>query len=139
MVRNPSAAAKLTLATVSGVLALCFVTSSPPLAGQVTAWWGGFWACTVDGRPARMKWGAADYTPATAGIVSISHALRWKGSFSDNGSRWMPLTNPRQDAKGGLYFRHADGNQWYLAKPVNNKTKGWMTWNGQRYPLSCWR
>jgi hypothetical protein len=139
MVRNPSAAPKLPLAAVSGVLALCFVTSSPPLAGQVNAWWGGFWACTVDGRPARMKWGAAGYTPATAGRVSVSHAARWKGSFSDNGSRWMPLTNPRQDTKGGLYFLHADGNQWYLAKPVNNKTKGWTTWNGQRYPLSCWR
>jgi hypothetical protein len=136
MVRNTSVLAKLPLAAVSGVLAWCFVTSGPPLAGQVTAWWGGFWACTIDGRPARMKWGAAGDSAAVNGI---SHAARWKGSFSDNGSRWMPLTNAREDTKGGLYFRHANGNQWYLAKPVNNKSKGWTTWNGQRYALSCWR
>jgi hypothetical protein len=139
MARNSSIAAKLPLVAVCGVLALCSVASGPPLARQATAWWGGFWACTIDGRPARMKWGAASDSPAAGSMLSISHPARWKGSFSDNGSRWMPLVNPREDTKGGLHFRHADGNLWYLARPVNNRTAGWTTWNGQRYPLSCWR
>lgn len=43
--------------------------------------------------------------------------LRWKGGFSDNGSRWVDLTNPREGKQGGLFFRHADGNQWYFPSP----------------------
>jgi hypothetical protein len=60
-------------------------------------------------------------------------------AVSDAGSRWVALTDPREGSRGGLYFRHADGNQWYLPKPTGNKTKGWTTWNGQRYSLSCWK
>jgi hypothetical protein len=132
---------KRPLAAISGVLALCLVTSTPAPAGSVAGWWGGTWSCNIDGRPARMKWVAVDDTQYSSdgNIGTVSHGARWKGSFSDNGSRWVPLTNPRQGDRGGLYFRHADGNKWYLAKPVNNRTKGWTTWNGQRYLLSCWR
>ena len=49
------------------------------------------------------------------------------------------LSDAREGSRGGLNFRHADGNQWYLAKPEGNKATGWTTWNGQRYSLSCWR
>lgn len=117
---------RLSLLAISFGLAL-FVTS-PISADTIEGWWGGNWACKIDGRPARMKW-----IPAEGGS-----GLYWKGSFSDNGSRWVPLTNARKGNQGGLYFNHADGNKWYLAKPAGHKTSGWTTWNGQRYPLSCW-
>jgi hypothetical protein len=129
------------LPAVTGILALCLVTGTSAIAGQVAGWWGGNWACNIDGRPARMKWIAVDdsQTSCDGNICTTSTGARWKGSFSDNGSRWVPLTDARRGNQGGLYFRHADGNQWYLPQPVNNRTKGWTTWNGQRYALSCWR
>lgn len=110
-------------------------------AGQVPGWWGGAWDCNIDGRPARMKWAAVDdsQTNCNGDACTTSSGARWKGNFSDNGSRWVPLTEPRRGNKGGVFFRHADGNQWYLAQPVGNRTKGWTTWNGQRYTLACWR
>lgn len=66
----------------------------------------------------------------------MTSAVKWVGRFSDNGPYWVPLTNPRESNEGGLYFRHADGNQWYLPKPKGNRTTGWTTWNSQRYSLS---
>ena len=88
-----------------------------------------------------MKWAAVDdrQTTCSGGTCTSSSGARWSGSFSDNGSRWVKLTNPRSGTQGGLYFNHADGNRWYLAKPVSSKAVGWTTWNGQRYRLSCWR
>ena len=129
------------LITMSCGIALCFAVSSPIIASLAGGWWGGDWNCNIDGRSARMRWNVVDDSQRTCNgnICSTTSAVRWKGSFSDNGSRWVPLTNPRQSNRGGLYFRHADGNQWYLAKPAGNRTKGWTTWNGQRYPLLCWK
>lgn len=110
-------------------------------AGMVSGWWGGSWTCNIDGRPARMNWSVVDNSQTTCQgdtCTSIS-GVRWKGSFSDNGSRWVPLSNARLGNQGGLFFRHADGNQWYLPRPQGNRTTGWTTWNSQRYRLSCWR
>lgn len=122
-------------------LNLCFVVFAPAHAGIVSGWWGGAWTCNIDGRPARMKWSAVDDSETTCNgdVCSSTSGVRWQGSFSDNGSRWVPLTNPSKGKKGGLFFRHADGNQWYLPEPKGNKTTGWTTWNGKRYPLSCWK
>ena len=122
-------------------LTLCFVVFAPAHAGQVPGWWGGTWTCNIDGRPARMKWSAVDDSETTCNgdVCSSTSGVRWQGSFSDNGSRWVPLTDPSKGKKGGLFFRHADGNQWYLPEPKRNKTTGWTTWNGRRYPLSCWK
>lgn len=122
-------------------LALSFGVSFLAYPGTVSGWWGGSWTCDIDGRPARMKWSIVEDGQANCdgAECSSTSGVRWKGSFSDNGSRWVPLTNPRNDKKGGLYFYHADGNQWHLARPQGNKTAGWTTWNGKRYPLSCWR
>lgn len=128
-------------------LAICCVApvllagSGPALASTVGGWWGGSWACNIDGRSARMRWVVVDDTQTTCdgNVCSSSYGARWKGSFSDNGSQWVPLTNPRLGNAGGMFFNHADGNRWYLAKPVGNRTAGWTTWNGSRYPLSCSR
>lgn len=110
-------------------------------ASQVGGWWGGDWNCTIDGRPAKMKWTAVTVSEGSCegDVCSQSTGAAWKGSFSDNGSRWVPLNNPRPGSKGGLYFNHADGNRWYLPQPTGNRSNGWTTWQGKRYPLSCWR
>jgi hypothetical protein len=127
---------------ISCSLALCFAVSGTALAGQLTVgWWSGVWNCNIDGRSARMRWNIVDDSRTTCNgdVCSTSSGVHWKGSFSDNGSHWVPLTNPRQVNQGGLFFYHADGNQWYLPKPTGNIVKGWTTWNGKRYPLACWR
>ena len=113
-------------AVLGGLLAAA--TSIPATASTIEGWWGGTWDCNIDGRPARMRW-----IPAES-----SSGLYWKGSFSDSGSAWVPLSNARFGDRGGLYFNHADGNRWYLAEPNGgNVAEGWTTWNGQRYALSC--
>jgi len=129
------------LLTISCGIALSFSVSSSATASQAVGWWGGNWTCNIDGRPARMQWKVVDDSQTTCNgdTCSTTSGVRWVGSFSDNGSRWVPLTNPREGNRGGLYFRHADGNQWYLSKPTGSRTTGWTTWNGQRYPLSCWK
>ncbi len=127
------------LALCAAALALTAGTTTH--ASQVSGWWGGDWNCNIDGRPARMKWAAVDDTQTSCDgdACSTSSGARWAGRFSDNGSRWVPLRNARRGDRGGLFFTHADGNKWYLAMPAGGKAKGWTTWNGQRYPLSCWR
>jgi Family of unknown function (DUF6006) len=129
------------LSTIFYGIALCFAVSTPVIASQVGGWWGGNWNCNIDGRPAQMRWRVVDDSQTTCdgNICSSTSGVRWQGSFSDNNSPWVPLTDPRQSSRGGFFFRHADGNQWYLARPTANRTSGWTTWNGQRYPLSCWR
>ena len=122
-------------------VALCLAVAAPALASTASGWWGGTWSCSIDGRPAHMKWVIVDDSQTTCsdGTCTTTSGVRWKGSFSDNGSAWVPLTDPRPGQQGGLFFRHADGNQWYLPKPTGNQTSGWTTWNGRRYPLSCRR
>ncbi|WP_077431723.1 MULTISPECIES: DUF6006 family protein [Pseudomonas] len=120
----------------------CLVVAGPAYAGMASGWWGGSWSCTIDGRAAQMKWTVVEASQTTDngdGTATSTSGVRWKGSFSDNGSKWVALTNPRLGNKGGMYFNHADGNRWYLPKPIGNKTTGWTTWNGQQYPLSCWK
>jgi len=119
----------------------CIGTSAPTFASQAVGWWGGNWTCSIDGRPARMKWAVVDDSQSSCDgeVCSSTSAVRWAGRFSDNGSQWVPLTSARRGNRNGLFFRHADGNQWYLAEPTKNQTSGWTTWNGKRYPLSCWK
>jgi Family of unknown function (DUF6006) len=116
--------------------------SGPTYASlTVSGWWDGSWNCNIDGRPARMKWRVVDATTTNCDgeVCSTVAGSRYKGSFSDNGSAWVPLTNASRGSKGGLFFHHADGNKWFLAQPSGGKANGWTTWNGTRFPLSCWR
>jgi hypothetical protein len=130
----------IALHTLAG-MALCAAAAAPAGAGQVSGWWGGNWTCTIDGRPARMKWFPVDDSDSSCDgdTCSTTSGVRWQGRFSDNGSAWVDLSNPTTGTRGGLYFNHADGNRWYLPKPSANRSTGWTTWNGRRYPLSCWR
>lgn len=122
--------------TILGMLAM----TGAAQASQVGGWWGGNWKCNIDGRPARMNWSAVDdsQTSCSDGVCTSTSGARWAGKFSDNGARWVALRSPREGSRG-MFFRHADGNQWYLAKPAGGKAVGWTTWQGKRYPLSCWR
>lgn len=116
--------------------------ASPALAGIAPGWWAGTWNCTIDGRPARMKWVTVEARETEceedACPSSLSSAA-WQGSFSDNGAAWLPLVNPRVGNKGGVFFNHADGNKWYLPKPSGTQSAGWTTWNNQRLSLVCWK
>ena len=110
-------------------------------ASMAGGWWGGKWKCTIDGRPARMNWAVVDAGESSCDgeTCTTTSAVRWAGKFSDNGSQWVKLTNARPGNLGGLYFQHADGNRWYLAKPAGGKAQGWTTWQNRRYPLACWQ
>lgn len=110
-------------------------------ASQAAGWWGGEWKCNIDGRPARMSWKVVDapQTSCDGDVCSTAASVRWVGRFSDNGSRWVGLRDARNSSMNGLYFRHADGNQWYLSAPAQGKTTGWTTWNSKKYKLVCWR
>lgn len=119
----------------------CFSTA-PVSAGQIVGkWWDGSWRCTIDGRPARMVWKIVDDPQSTSDgdIGTTTSGVKRIGRFSDNGSRWVSLSDAREGNNGGLFFRHADGNQWYLPKPQGERTSGWTTWQGNRYPLVCRR
>lgn len=129
------------IAAVVACVALCNEANASGAIG----WWGGTWNCNIDGRPAQMKWAAVnvDDGECSDGTCTTSSSATWKGSFSDNGSAWVPLNNPRKGEKGGLFFNHADGNRWYLPEPkqtrVGMRSVGWTTWQGNRYKLTCWR
>lgn len=128
--------------TLSCSITLGLAVAIPANAGLVSGWWGGSWNCNIDGRSAQMRWTVVEDVepPCNSDLCSSSSGVHWEGRFSDNGGRWVALKNPRTATNtGGLFFNHADGNRWYLAKPVSNKASGWTTWNGNRYPLSCRR
>jgi Family of unknown function (DUF6006) len=135
------AAIRCPLQMLSCGIALGLTVTIPANASQVGGWWNGSWNCNIDGRAAQMKWSVVDdsQTSCNGDVCSTAASVRWAGQFSDSGSRWVALNNARSGNNGGLFFNHADGNRWYLAKPVSNKASGWTTWNGKRYPLSCWR
>lgn len=116
--------------------------ATPATAGTVAGgWWDGSWQCNIDGRPARMRWKVVSVSSGSCNgdTCSSSEGATWRGSFSDNGSQWVGLSNLRPAQAGGIHFNHADGNTWFLPKPTNNRSKGWTTWQGQRYQLACWR
>lgn len=121
---------------------LSCLSTFPAEAGiLVGKWWDGNWNCTIDGRPARMSWRIVDDSQGTSNgsVASTTSGVKRIGRFSDNGSAWVALSDPQERNNGGLLFRHADGNQWFLPKPIGNPSSGWTTWQGKRYPLVCWK
>ncbi|MOA21003.1 hypothetical protein D3C78_1414790 [compost metagenome] len=129
-------------------LALSIITTPYPAHAdtQSDEWWLGDWTCDLRGHPAHMKWSTVEDEQTTVGTdeaAGHTSAPRWEGSFSEDGAKWVALTEPRLGKNGGLYFRHADGHKWYFQKPVANEIKGWTRLapqrNAPRYPISCWR
>ena len=104
-------------------------------------WWDGNWNCTIDGRPARMRWRIVNDSQGSSsgGVATQTSGVKRIGQFSDNGSAWVPLSDARRASNGGLLFRHADGNQWFLPREQGGRTSGWTTWQGKKFPLICSR
>jgi hypothetical protein len=116
-------------------------TAAPASASLITGhWMDGFWNCKIDGRYAKMAWSIVDASEVscTGNWCTSAALVRRKGRFAENGSRAVPLYNLRDGSKGrGAYFDHADGNRWWLGKPVGGVSTGYTTWQGKRYPLVC--
>lgn len=105
--------------------------SSAPQASETPApvsdvdWFAGTWTGTIDGRPATMRWSISG--TGSSRVVT--------GDFSDGSSgSYVPL---KFDSSTGdkLFFRHADGNSWYLGKTKDGEATGWTTWEGRQFPL----
>lgn len=106
----------------------------------VREWYFGTWNCNIDGRPARMTWRVVDdsRTTCSGDVCSTTSGVAIRGSFSDNGGAWVPLTRV-SSGTSFLSLRHADGNFWRLNVTGPGRAAGWTTWSGRRFPLSCWR
>jgi hypothetical protein len=90
--------------------------------GISTPWFFGTWIGTIDGRPAMMRWWA-----------DSSHTIT--GDFSDgNNGSFVPLHYDSHTAQK-LFFRHQDGNNWFLARSSDAAASGTTTWEGKNYPL----
>ena len=128
----------MTAVFASAVLSL---SALPAQASQVASeWYMASWNCNIDGRPARMTWRVVDnsQTSCSGDFCSQTSGVAIRGRFSDNGGPWVSLTR-LSSGPNFLRLRHADGNVWRLNVTGPRNASGWTTWNGQRYPLSCWR
>ena len=94
-------------------------------AAEQSQWFAGTWTGTIDGRPATMRWR----------VTGSGKGRQIVGEFSDGSSgSYVPL-NYDSHTPDELFFRHADGNSWYLARKQDGQASGYTTWNGQKYPL----
>ena len=99
--------------------------ASTPAPQGAQTWFSGTWTGTIDGRPATMRW-------RTTGSGAARKVI---GDFSDGSSgNYVPLTYD-SSTPDKLFFRHADGNSWFLAKVADGEATGWTTWQGRQFPL----
>jgi len=107
----------------------------------VSEWYFGNWNCQIDGRLARMRWGVVNdpQTHCEGNICSTTSGVKVAGSFSDNGSGWVPLA--KRYSRGydfGIRYQGAEPDNWFLRyDPQFRTASGWTTWRGNRYPLQC--
>ena len=100
----------------------------PKKAETATApWFVGAWTGQIHGRPAAMRWRM---------LESGSGGKSYVGEFSDgNTGTYVPMTldgfSPTE-----LFFRHPDGNQWFLRYDGASFAEGFTRWQGAQYPLS---
>ena len=124
--------------TIAALAAAAMAGGAPAGASQVAGgWYMGNWRCTLDGRPTRIVWD----------VVSVEHGghhgdhgtsvagAERRGRFWDRGS-WVTLSFGRATSTA-LYFKHPDGNDWYLRRTSATQASGHSTWQGRRYPLAC--
>ncbi len=133
------------------VTRLCFalltLTSLSPLSEIASAsqtaskWYFGSWSCTIDGRPARMRWRVVDdpQTTCAGGICTSTSGVKVVGHFSDNGGPWTPLrATSSGPATLNMQYLGAEQAPWFLRyNAAQRQAQGWTTWRGHRYPLSC--
>jgi Family of unknown function (DUF6006) len=109
-----------------------------------TQWYFGNWNnCLIDGRPAKMQWKVVDdpQTSCDGNICSSSSGVKVVGRFSDNGSDWVPLSvRYNQKNEVGIRYLGKEKDNWVLRyNPQTKDAKGYTTWRGKKYPLSCSR
>ena len=139
MTRSPITLPGMAL-LVCGTLALSVPSVHAATASRI--WWDGTWNCRLNGRPAQMRWRVVNNPREVASGTTgpgATTGLKRVGSFSENGGPWTDLRDPRQANDGGLFFRSANGNRWFLARAERGRTTGWATAQGKRLPLVCWR
>lgn len=109
------------------------VVAQAPAAGQPLArgapirisvaypWFFGTWTGTLDGRPSTMRWRLEGDAIA--------------GDFSDGSTgRYVPLAHESHNGEQ-LFFRHPDGNHWFLARSSEGEARGYSIWQGRQFPL----
>src|SRR3954452_22794890 len=124
---------------ITAAIAATICVSNQTMAGMVaTEWYFGSWRCSIDGRPSEMQWRVVNNPQMSChgDVCSQSSGVKIVGSFSDRGSRWVPLER-LSSSSDRLYMRHADGNRWMLQLVSQNRAEGYTTWEGRRYPLLC--
>ena len=125
----------------AALAAMALLSSHTAFASQgVSQVYHGNWNCNLHGRSAKMAWKIVDdtRTECSGGRCSVSHGVKEVGSFKDGSGPWVSLTALGTSTQS-ITFRHADGNKWYLARTSARQLNGHSTWQGNQYPLSCWR
>ena len=108
-------AANASSAAVSATTVVLTTPSQADASQVATGWYQGSWRCNIDGRPAQMRWEVRSKTVQNCrgNICSQYQTAYYQGWFSDNGSRFVPLTHV-SSSSSTLTLRHADGNTWFL-------------------------
>ena len=136
---------KSLLKTLSLGLFFAVNAASPASASQIaTQWYHGWWDCSIDGRPATMVWEVRDASTQVChdGVCSQTSGVKTVGFFRENTTQaWTQLerTNNTADS-ANLFIRYlgAEPANWLLQiNPSTISARGYTTWHGARYPLSC--
>ena len=117
---------------------LVFVYQPFTMASSSAEWYLGDWNCSIDGRPAKMRWKAESVNRSCGDNCTEAGSVT-KGKFSDNG---QPPVSLEAVGKGSSFvsFRYGQDkeNLWQLR--YDNSTgvaSGDTIWEGKAYPLQC--
>lgn len=138
----PSLNLKKKMFLICSLLVSLGVAPSVMASLTITQWYHGNWDCNIDGRSARMVWEVVDDSRTTCnnGVCSHTSGVKTVGRFSDNGSAWVGLgINYHRNSRLGIRYLGHEQDNWELTYNSSTGTaRGWTTWRGTRYPLSCW-
>lgn len=122
----------------SALFAAGLAAGAPAAASQVAGgWYMGDWRCTLDGRPTRIVWDvvSVDHGSSHGDVGTSVAGAELRGRFWDRGA--MVRLSFGRATSTALYFKHPDGNNWYLRRTSPTQATGYSTWEGRRYPLAC--
>jgi hypothetical protein len=131
-------------ALVLGLLMSTLVSTVGASTSPLPQWASGESNCKIDGRPAKMIWQVVDdpQVECDGDICSTTSGVKTVGRFSDSGSAWVELRMAGVPNRNTLNIRYlgAEQDNWQLVYDAATEVaKGWTTWRGKRYPLSCWK
>jgi hypothetical protein len=124
-------------------LTLGYLSGGAQASQVATQWFFGNWDCSIDGRPAKMRWQVVNdpQTTCNGNTCSTTSGVKVVGSFSDNGGAWVPLGQRYVNGNEfGIRYLGAEQDDWMLRyNPKKKVATGWTTWRGNKYPLQCTR